>query len=88
MIGSMTLALALLAGPRPDEGQALPFLHPLFTDHVVLQRDRPIPIWGWAEPGQRVKVALAGQSVETTAGDRRQVDGPPRALSRRGARTP
>ena len=66
MIGTFTLALALLAGPMADEGQGRPFLHPLFTDHVVLQRDVPVPVWGWAEPGQRVKVELAGQSVETT----------------------
>ncbi|WP_435007305.1 sialate O-acetylesterase [Tundrisphaera lichenicola] len=69
MIGSFTLALALLAGPGAEEGQGRPFLHPLFTDHVVLQRDAPLPIWGWAEPGSRIKVALAGQSVETTADD-------------------
>jgi sialate O-acetylesterase len=67
MIASITLALALIAGPKADEGQGRPFLHPLFTDHVVLQRDAPIPVWGWAEPGQRVKVDLAGQSVETTS---------------------
>ncbi len=69
MISTLTLALALVAGPRAaaEEGSSRPFLHPLFTDHVVLQRDVPTPVWGWAEPGQRVKVALAGQSVETTA---------------------
>jgi len=69
MISTLTLALALVAGPRAgaEEGPGRPFLHPLFTDHVVLQRDVPTPVWGWAEPGQRVKVALAGQSVETTA---------------------
>ncbi len=67
MIATITLALALIAGPMADEGQGRPFLHPLFSDHVVLQRDVPVPVWGWAEPGQRIKVALAGQSVETTA---------------------
>ena len=67
MIGTFTLALALIAGPRAEEGQGRPFLHPLFTGHAVLQRDAPIPVWGWTEPGQRVKVTLAGQSVETTA---------------------
>ncbi len=69
MIASITLALALIAGPMADEGQGRPFLHPLFTDHVVLQRDVPVPVWGWAEPGQRIKVDLAGQSVETTVND-------------------
>ena len=68
MIGTNTLALALIAGSMADEGPARPFLHPLFSDHVVLQRDVPVPVWGWAEPGQRIKVAFAGQSVETTAG--------------------
>lgn len=36
-------------------------LHALFQDHVVLQRDRPIRIWGNAEPNAEVRVALAGQ---------------------------
>ena len=68
MIATLTIAFALLtASPKADEAAARPFLHPLFTDHAVLQRDVPVPVWGWAEPGQRVKVALAGQSVETTA---------------------
>ena len=26
----------------------------IFTDHMVLQRDRPIAVWGWAEPGEKV----------------------------------
>jgi sialate O-acetylesterase len=69
MIASIALALGLLAGVPADDGQAKPFLHPLFTDHAVLQRDVPLPVWGWTEPGQRVKVDFAGQSVETTAND-------------------
>jgi len=29
-----------------------PLVHPLFTDHRVLQRELPAPIWGWgASPG-------------------------------------
>lgn len=31
----------------------------LFTDHMVIQRGVPIHIWGWAEPGEKVSVALA-----------------------------
>lgn len=34
----------------------------LFTDHAVLQRQKPIPVWGWANPGEEVSVALAGQT--------------------------
>ena len=40
----------------------------VFTDHAVLQRGRPIPIWGWATPGESVSVAFAGQVKSTTTG--------------------
>lgn len=33
-----------------------------FTDGAVLQRDRPIPVWGWADPGTRVTVGFASRS--------------------------
>ncbi|NIJ54362.1 sialate O-acetylesterase [Dyadobacter arcticus] len=36
----------------------------LFSDHVVLQRQKPIPVWGWAKAGEKVKVALAGHTAE------------------------
>ncbi|MCL4204792.1 MAG: hypothetical protein KJ000_20125 [Pirellulaceae bacterium] len=39
----------------------------IFSDHTVLQRDRPAPVWGWAAPGQVVTVAFAGQSKRATA---------------------
>lgn len=44
-------------------------LGPLFTDHAVLQRDKTLPIWGRAEPGEHVIVSLGEQKVGTTADD-------------------
>ena len=38
-----------------------------FTDGVVLQRDRQVPVWGKAEPGRKVTVAFAGNEVSTIA---------------------
>ena len=35
----------------------------LFTDHAVLQRDMAVPVWGQAEPGQKVVVQFAGQNT-------------------------
>jgi len=40
----------------------------IFTDHMVLQRDIPVAVFGNAEPGETVTVAFAGQSKTTTAG--------------------
>jgi sialate O-acetylesterase len=42
-------------------------LAPLFTDNAVLQRDKPIPVWGTADVGETVVVTFAGQSLATTA---------------------
>ena len=40
-----------------------------FSDHAVLQREAPIPVWGWAAPGEKVTVQLADQAaVSATAG--------------------
>jgi sialate O-acetylesterase len=33
----------------------------LFTDHMVLQRDMPVPVWGTADPGETITVEFAGQ---------------------------
>ncbi len=38
----------------------------LFGDHMVLQRDRPVAVWGEAAPGEQVTVEFAGQSLVTT----------------------
>lgn len=42
--------------------------NPLFSDHAVLQQGRAVPVWGKAAPGEAIEVAIAGQSVKTTAG--------------------
>jgi sialate O-acetylesterase len=38
----------------------------IFSDHAVLQREIEIPVWGWANPGSRVTVELAGKSASAT----------------------
>ena len=44
-----------------------PLMHALFADHVVLQRDRPISIWGNAAPGEEVTVTLSGSTKSARA---------------------
>ena len=51
------------AGPQPwwpVQPRALPFLHPLFTSDMVLQRDIAAPIWGWAKSGDKISVQVDG----------------------------
>ncbi len=42
-------------------------LHGLFSDNMVLQRGRPIPVWGWADDGEDVTVEFRGAKRSTTA---------------------
>lgn len=39
----------------------------VFSSNMVLQRDRPVPVWGLAEPGEAISVDFAGQSLKTVA---------------------
>lgn len=43
-------------------------LAPLFTDHAVLQRDKPVAVWGKADAGENVVVKFKGQIRQTVAG--------------------
>ena len=38
-----------------------------FSDHMVLQRERPIPIWGWAKAGAAVNCRLGDESKTAEA---------------------
>ncbi len=41
----------------------------VFGDGMVLQRNKPISVWGWADPGEAVTVKLNHQSKRVTAGN-------------------
>jgi sialate O-acetylesterase len=49
------------------QAQANVALHGLFTDHMVLQRGGPVPVFGTATPGEQVTVTFARQSRATVA---------------------
>ncbi len=38
-----------------------------FTSHMVLQREKSVPVWGTAESGEQVTVEFAGQTKSVTA---------------------
>ena len=40
----------------------------VFGDHMVLQRDKPVKVWGWANGGEKIAVEFAGQVKSATAG--------------------
>lgn len=58
--GWLVLCLAITA-------QAEVRLPKILGSHMVLQQQMPIKIWGWAEPGEKIDVVLAGQTRSTQA---------------------
>lgn len=61
----LSLAAFLAVSCISRAGVRLPAI---FGDHMVLQQDRKIPVWGWADPGETVTVKFAGRSAQTVAG--------------------
>lgn len=58
------LILTLLASARVEGAVVLPRI---LGHNMVLQRNKPLTIWGKATAGERVSVQFAGQRPETTA---------------------
>ncbi|MCB9883700.1 MAG: hypothetical protein H6834_18065 [Planctomycetes bacterium] len=56
---------------RKNPPPRTPYLQPstLLRHRAVLQRDRPVPVWGHALPGSEVTVSFAGQTKTTVVGE-------------------
>ncbi len=65
MAAGLFTPLAAQKMPRQDVvevpaiGEGL-WLNNLFQSNMVIQRDKPVSLWGWADPGEKVTVTLAG----------------------------
>lgn len=69
MLRTALIASTVLLMNLASSALAAPELPKVFTDHMVLQRERPIPIWGTAAPGATVTVSLDEASASTAAGE-------------------
>ena len=61
--GSLVWYLALTASPAPADVKPIGIL----GDNMVLQRDMKVPVWGTADPGEKVTVTLGKYQAEATA---------------------
>ncbi|MBP2161197.1 MULTISPECIES: sialate O-acetylesterase [Asticcacaulis] len=52
--------LLSLAGAAGAQAQEAFGLAPVFADHAVLQRDKPVAVWGRAAPNSEVSLSLSG----------------------------
>ncbi len=64
-VSAALAALALLAVISSCFGDVKP--NPLFADHMVLQRDKDIPVYGTAAPGEKVEVKFQDKTASAEA---------------------
>ena len=58
---------ATLAACSASVGKCDARVPAILSSHMVLQRDRPIHIWGWADPAEKVSIRMHGLSGTATA---------------------
>lgn len=63
-VTGILLLLSVASGTVQAEEVRLPGL---FSDHMIMQRDRPVPVWGTAKPGEMVTVTIANQRKSAQA---------------------
>jgi sialate O-acetylesterase len=61
------LAVSWLLVGLAHDARADVKLPSVIGSHMVLQRDKPLPIWGWADPGEDVTVQLGENKASTKA---------------------
>jgi sialate O-acetylesterase len=66
--GLTPLVIGILAAFAPAALAADIVLAPVFGDHAVLQRGKPVPVWGTANPSDSITVTFHGKAVKTAAG--------------------
>jgi sialate O-acetylesterase len=70
-IGAIGVILVLaLARPEVAFARESLAIAPIFTDFAVIQRDRPVAVWGRGQPGARIEAGLGGGTADTVV-DRR-----------------
>jgi sialate O-acetylesterase len=66
ILGTLTLVIPM-AG-FPGIGKCETRMPGFFTSHMVMQRERPVHVWGWSDPGEKVTVAFR-DTTRQTSGD-------------------
>jgi len=64
-----TLLLAVLAASLQLTSLQAVDMCWIFGNNMVLQADRPLPVWGQGKPGEEVLVEFAGQQKKATVGE-------------------
>ncbi len=65
---AIATAVVLIIVSACAANDSKPFVSPIFGEHMVLQRGKPNTMWGWTEPGKKVRVKIGAKQAVATAG--------------------
>jgi sialate O-acetylesterase len=70
LISSIVFIVTLVSSTQA--AAPLPFVSSLFSDHMVLQRGKTNAVWGWGQPGEKIRVEISNViAAATVAADGR-----------------
>jgi sialate O-acetylesterase len=69
--GRVALVLLGVLGGTGAHAQSATLMHGIFQDHAVLQRDRPIEVWGHAAAGEAIAVSVAAPTAAAVSANTR-----------------
>ena len=67
LVGIALVLAASYSIPAAETPGAGLTVSPIFSDHMVLQKSGTVPVWGKAEPGEKVTVSIGAASASATA---------------------
>ncbi len=75
VVATFVIAMQTNTSAQPTPGPAtagnevktLPFVDPIFSDNMVLQRGKLETIWGWSDPGDTVRVEIGDHTATAIA---------------------
>ncbi len=67
----VALLLTVLLSASAQPAAAALKTHRIFSSNMVLQRDKPITVWGWADAGEKVVVRFGDEKSQATADAKR-----------------
>jgi sialate O-acetylesterase len=72
LVGAVWSVIVALAGSGvfPQTVRAEVRLPKVFSSHMVLQQEKPLIVWGWAQPGEKITVELGSGNQQVEASDR------------------
>jgi sialate O-acetylesterase len=67
---TLIVLVIIMVAASPRTSVATPRLPKVFGSHMVVQREKPLVVWGWATPGEKLTVEFGSEKISVQANER------------------